>query len=343
MRNHKILVLLIAAVASPVVAQISNKPWTAQWITAASAPARDQAVLHFRKIIDLPTKPEHFLVDVSADNQFVLYVNQQRVGSGPSRSDLKHWRYETYDIAPLLRAGRNVLASTVWNFGSHAALAQMSDRIGFLVHGQGETEHVADTDSSWEVGQENAITTLSPDVPGYYAAEPGERLDGAAFDWNWESAFDCRQEMAEGRDTQSGFFARRSGFSQQLVARTRSTTSHGNETCSCGSPLCDPLEFEFPPIFPRRLTIPPNTVALILLDNSELTTAYPDLKVAGGAGSTVRITYAEALLDASGQKGNRNQIEGKHIVGLHDEFLPGGCRAVRIHAAGMADMALPPT
>ena len=188
MRNHKILVLLIAAVASPVVAQISDKPWTAQWITAASAPARDEAVLHFRKIIDLPTKPDHFLVDVSADNQFVFYVNQQRVGSGPCRSDLKHWRYETYDIAPMLRAGRNILASTVWNFGSHAALAQVSDRIGFLVHGQGEVEHVADTDSSWEVGQENAITTLSPDVPGYYAAEPGERLDGAAFDWNWESA-----------------------------------------------------------------------------------------------------------------------------------------------------------
>ena len=325
MRNHKILVLLIAAVASPVVAQISDKPWTAQWITAASAPARDQAVLHFRKIIDLPTKPEHFLVDVSADNQFVFYVNQQRVGSGPSRSDLKHWRYETYDIAPMLRAGRNILASTVWNFGSHAALAQVSDRIGFLVHGQGEVEHVADTDSSWEVGQENAITTLSPDVPGYYAAEPGERLDGAAFDWNWESASISDKKWQEAA-TLSPASLRGEADSHNswwlvpdpLPAMEMKLVPAGHVVRSVG--------VQVPSDFPAAgLTIPPNTVAFILLDNSELTTAYPDLKVAGGAGSTVRITYAEALVDASGQKGNRNQIEGKHIIGLHDEFLPGGC------------------
>jgi hypothetical protein len=73
------------------------------------------------------------------------------------------------------------------------------------------------------------------------------------------------------------------------------------------------------------VTVPPNTAAVILFDNSELTTAYPDLTVSGGSGATVRLTYAEALVDPSGDKGNRGQIEGKHIVGLHDEFLPGGC------------------
>jgi hypothetical protein len=59
---------------------------------------------------------------VSADNQFLLHVNQHRVGSGPSRSDLAHWRYETYDLGPFLRAGRNVLAATVWSFGTGRAL-----------------------------------------------------------------------------------------------------------------------------------------------------------------------------------------------------------------------------
>src|SRR5215831_9912827 len=78
-------------------------PWTAQWITAPAVPQRDQAVLHFRKVVPVAEKPQHFLIHVSADNQFVLYVNQQRVGSGPSRSDLHHWRYETYDIAGMLR------------------------------------------------------------------------------------------------------------------------------------------------------------------------------------------------------------------------------------------------
>ena len=36
------------------------------------------------------------------------------------------WRYETYDLAPLLRAGNNVLAATVWNMGSDAPVAQQT-------------------------------------------------------------------------------------------------------------------------------------------------------------------------------------------------------------------------
>lgn len=287
-------------------------------------PARDEAVLHFRKIIDLPAKPEHFLVEVSADSQFILFVNQQRAGSGPSRSDLKHWRYESYDIGPLLHAGRNVMAATVWNFGLHAALAQMSDRIGFLVHGQGEAEHLADTDASWEVEQENAVTALPADVPGYYAAEPGERLNGADFDWNWNSESSPTSRWAKAEilspaslrgepDSHNSWWL----VPDPLPAMEMKLIPGGHVVRSIGVQVAS----DFPT---AGVTIPPHATAVILFDNSELTTAYPDLKVSGGSGAMVRITYAEALVDASGQKGNRNQIDGKHIIGVHDEFLPGG-------------------
>src|SRR6185369_12813824 len=146
------------------------KPWAAQWITAPDVPQRDGAVLHFRKIVEITEKPHHFIIHVSADNQFVFYVNQQRVGNGPSRSDLHHWRYQTYDIAGVLHAGSNVLAASVWNFGTNAAIAQITDRIGFLVHGSGEAERLADTNLSWEVELEKGVETLRPKVPGYYAA-----------------------------------------------------------------------------------------------------------------------------------------------------------------------------
>src|SRR5580704_1250479 len=115
-----------------------SKYWNAQWITAPEAPQRDETVLHFKKIIELSERPQHYYVDVSADNQFAFRVNQQRAGNGPSRADLAHWRYETYDLAPLLRPGKNVFAATVWNFGTRSAIAQMSDRVGFLVHGRSE-------------------------------------------------------------------------------------------------------------------------------------------------------------------------------------------------------------
>ena len=51
--------------------------WKAQWITSPSAPQRDIVVLHFRKVIEVPRAPEHFVVHVSADSQFILCVNQR--------------------------------------------------------------------------------------------------------------------------------------------------------------------------------------------------------------------------------------------------------------------------
>src|ERR1700751_2904540 len=99
-----VVVLLVCAGYSP---SQTTKQWKAQWIASADAPQRDEVILHFRKVIDLPAAPQHFLVDVSADNQFLFLVNGKRVGTGPSRSDLGHWRYETFDLAPFLRLGKN--------------------------------------------------------------------------------------------------------------------------------------------------------------------------------------------------------------------------------------------
>jgi hypothetical protein len=64
-----------------------SKYWNAQWITSPGTPQRDEIVLHFKKVIELSERPQHFYVDVSADNQFVFHVNQQRAGNGPSRAD----------------------------------------------------------------------------------------------------------------------------------------------------------------------------------------------------------------------------------------------------------------
>jgi alpha-L-rhamnosidase len=322
--SFPVCVLAIVGVAHAQSGEVNFKPWHAQWITDANAPQRDEAVLHFRKTIEIRQVPAHFAIHVSADNQFLLYVNQHRVGTGPSRSDLAHWRYETYDLAPFLKSGQNILAATVWNFGTHSAFAQMSDRIGFLVQGAGAVESGADTGPSWEVEQETGIKTLPPQVPGYYAAEPGERLDASAFDWRWDSASSRGSSW-------------KAATPLSLVNQRGATDSHNNWEL-----VADPLPMmEFTEEAEGRVvrtaginsaggfpdtafTVPPHAKAAILLDNGELTTAYPELAVRGGAGTSIRLTYAEALVGDKGQKGNRNEIAGKHIVGVRDEFLPGG-------------------
>ena len=315
----------ITSVLAQSPSPVREKFWTAQWITASGAPQRDEVVLRFRKVLDLAERPKRFIVDVSADNQFILWVNQQRVASGPSRSDLANWRYETYDLAPFLRKGSNVLIATVWNFGIHRAIAQMSDRTGFLVHGDGALASTADTNASWQVEQEKGIRTIRPQLRGYYAAEPGERLDAALYDGSSNQA--ATGNGSWGPATILGRGAR------------RGETDPPNNWQLVPDPLPGMEMKEIPPGrvvrvsgiesptgFPEKgLTVPSQSKASILIDSGHLLTGYPELESAGGLGSTVRLTYAEALVDEKGEKGNRNEIKGKHIVGVYDEFLPGGC------------------
>jgi len=305
-------------------ASVRSEFWKAQWITAGDAPQRDEVVLHFRKTIDVAGAVQHFVVQVSADNQFVLYVNAQRVGSGPSHSDLAHWHYETFDLAPFLHPGKNLLAATVWNFGVHAAVSQMSDRTGFFVHGDTDAERAADTDETWEVEREYGITTFHPAAGDYYfAAGPGERIDGAKFDWDWDSAPEStllnsrwtkavtlgRASLRGERDAPNNWQL----VSDPLPAMEYKPIAAGKVVRATG--------IEEPSGFPWE--VPAHCKATLLLDQTQLVTAYPELALSSGAGSKIRLTYAEALYDEKGEKGNRNEIAGKHIQGTADEFVVG--------------------
>jgi hypothetical protein len=55
-----------------------------------------------------------------------------------------------------------------------------------------------------------------------------------------------------------------------------------------------------------------------------MTTAYPEIVFSRGRDATLRLTYAEALVDAKGQKGNRNEIANRSILGLSDRLVSDG-------------------
>jgi alpha-L-rhamnosidase len=330
------LALAPALVRAQVASDLLDKTWPAQWITCPGAPARDPVVLHFRKVLELPQVPPHFVVHVSADNQFLLFVNQQRVGTGPARGDLAKWRFETYDLAPLLHPGRNVLAATVWNFGTHAALAQMSDRAGFLLQGDGEAERVVDTNGTWEVEEEKG-QGISPErrlLPkvSYFAAEPPEQLNAPEFDWSWNLDPQSQTKSHPGQNQRwvkavaIGPAVPRGSLVQytswQLVLDLLPPMSM--ELVPPGK-VVRANGIEIPGDFPEKpFVVAPHTTASVLLDASRLVTAYPELTVWGGAGASIRITYAEALYDEKENKGNRNEISWKHILGPADRFVPDG-------------------
>jgi hypothetical protein len=76
------LVLFLLAGVFPRPAAAAEPQWKASWITHPTAPLREPLVLHFRRSLQLDTKPARYVVHVSADNRFILYVNGHRVGMG---------------------------------------------------------------------------------------------------------------------------------------------------------------------------------------------------------------------------------------------------------------------
>jgi len=92
-------------------------------------------VFHFRKNIQLATRPDSFIIHVSGDNLYNLFVNGKKVAYGPAKSDLSNWNFETIDIAPFLITGNNVIASTVWNFAEFRSYAQISYKTAFIILG----------------------------------------------------------------------------------------------------------------------------------------------------------------------------------------------------------------
>src|SRR5665213_402516 len=154
-----ILIVIASCAASP--AQSSSAPemnWHAHWITAPTLPPFAPAVVHFQRTIDLPAKPDHFIVRVSADNAYLLHVNGQTAGRGPAKGDLAHWRFETIDLAPFLHSGSNILAATVWNYGEYKSAAQFTNRTAFLLEGTTPETESANTNQSWQTEIVHGVT-----------------------------------------------------------------------------------------------------------------------------------------------------------------------------------------
>jgi len=300
--------------------------WSANWISCPGVAQRAYGVYHFRKHVVLGEVPGRFIVHLSADNRYRFFVNGKAVCAGPARGDLAHWNFETVDIAPFLVQGENVVAALVWNMGEYAAVGQISNQTAFLLQADSAGEQVFNTDASWRVMRDSAYSPCSTDagrvLQAYYVAGPGDDVEGARYPWGWE--------RVDYRD---------SSWAQAIAITRPVLTGYGTDNLWTLVPRTIPLMEETRQRLSivRRgnldgrfiqgghaVVIPAHYTGVVLLDQGFETVAYPELWVSKGRGSLIRMTYAEALFDIHGAKGNRNDIEGKTIAGDYDIFKPDG-------------------
>lgn len=309
--------------------ELLSRDWAAKWIAYPDHSREQYGVYLFRKEISIESRPERFIVHVSADNRYKLFVNGVYVCNGPARSYLLKWNFESIDISSYLVSGRNVIAAMVWNFGPFRPIAQISGETGFLLQGNSKIEEAANSDSSWLVFCDEAYKPLPVVLNEFYAAGAGEEFDCEKHPWNWmdidfktdgwkkaievETAkpvgFKGDYGIASGHLLLQRQFPFMAEIHQQFFRIRRSDISGIPETFLIGS---------------SPITIPARSRVVILLDQNEITTAYPLLNFSKGRGSVLKLTYAESLFDTLGNKGNRNDIENKKILGNSDKIIADG-------------------
>lgn len=295
----------------------------------SEAPPGPRLTVHlFRREFDLAEKPASRRIVVSADSRYVLWLNGERIGRGPLKGTLQHYHAETYELAPLLRVGRNVLAAEVRWFGEDAPTSEVhSHQAGLFVQDLAGTE--LDTPGEWRVWRDTSIAPNDDDP--FVAARgflgPMDHVTPALRPHDWkEIAFD---DSSWSRAIAVGPPPASPGWGvvplRQLAPREIPALRE------------DPREFSRV-IRDRQPSALPWSLGAgeggeIWLDAGALTTSYPVLQFEDGTGRDVRITYAEGLgrwHDADGSRvwrksERRDDIATSEPHGYHDRLqLPGG-------------------
>ncbi len=154
---------VLAALAWP--AQADSKIWQGQWIWDRPAAAEQNVYNYFRKQVTLSNRPQSAIAYVSADSRYQLYVNGYFVKRGPARSNVTFQSYDSYDLAPYLRQGSNVIAAIVhfWGVGNERYILGQG---GFLfecsINITGSAPVLVTSDSTWQVLRSPAWNSSAP-------------------------------------------------------------------------------------------------------------------------------------------------------------------------------------
>lgn len=296
--------------------------WPGCWITAPDMP-EPPFVVAYRLCAELQDSLET-RIHVSADERYCLYLDGDLVGRGPERGGQAHWHFESYDVR--LTAGSHKLVAIVWTWGRLAPLAQTCVKHGFLLVAEDRGELLSTGVAPWECRQ---VTGMSFHPAGWVG--PREEVDGRLYPWgvvsgdgnswipveNSEKALPIQHaETPQGRHLLQPALlpAQHRTVVKGLIVRQAEGAG-----LSAWQALCDGA---------CSVELPAETHCDVLIDCDDYVCAYPSLTVSGGAGARMELAWAESLFlhtDGPNDKGNRDEVEGKHWRGrIGNVWLPDG-------------------
>ena len=305
-----------------VVSQpIDEAAWI--WHPALSAETPNKATfLRFKR--EFESDGSAFVIDITADERFVLFLDGEIVARGPNRGWTENWQYQTYEMR--LSPGRHLLEAVVLRLGAAAPITQMSHRGGFALKASGVYDAKLTTGkATWLVGV-LCGTAMGTGFVGHGAMGARATSRGTGFEderpcaWTDAAvvAWPIRQKPARfvWGLRRPGWMLYPSEIPDQIEVVRRPGAFRGE-----GAETLQPL------VAGRPVTVPPHTTLKALWDLGDYYCYYPDLRLCRGKDAKVRLSYAEALVDAKRQKGSRNEWTGKSVdpsYHMYDDFLPDG-------------------
>lgn len=308
---------------------MSDCPFTsrASWIWSAEAthaapppeaatPSHYQVRLFRRTFEVADVAAGRLQVHVSGDSRYIFFCNGELVGRGPAKGDVNHHFYETHELGTRLAPGRNVLAALVLDMSrvAHrptqlgAPCSVMTYTGGLVLDGvlrdeKGGLIEDLSTGENWKVTVDrahrfqNEATTFEGYL-GYFEHRVSrlipEGWTEANFDdraWPSATVLYKAELLANRRDPTSPY-----GLLPRIIPALEEQSdpkAFRDGFYPGGAAVPNPWSELIAGRGP--LTLQARSTVDVILDTGELTTAYPLLETQGGAGSTVLITYAEAL------------------------------------------------
>ncbi|MGO4289761.1 alpha-L-rhamnosidase N-terminal domain-containing protein [Chitinophaga sp. RAB17] len=270
--------------------------WDARWISDGTAAPAAFGVYLFRKQFELLNYSGSFIIHISADNRYRLYVNGHQVGMGPARGDLSNWYYETIDISPYLKYGKNVLAAEVVNYGSSKPRGQLTLATGLLIQGHTPREAaIVNTGTTpWQVMEDDAFQALPVKTNDgtFYGAYAGDSITAQYHPWGWEQTT-FKDTCWETAVATAGVALRGSSANDWRLLSPRPISQLSQERqhfktvlLSQGTAVDAAFLKGTAPI-----TIPAKRKIRLQLDCGEQTTGFPEMLISGGLGANIKITY----------------------------------------------------
>ena len=314
--------------SSRINPDILDNFWTASWITCPEVSTKDYGVYHFRRTFNLNQIPGEFIIHISADNRYILYVNGDFITYGPSRGDLQHWRFESLDISGSLKEGKNVIAAVVWNFGEYIPFSQITNKTAFIVQGNSPEEARINTDINWKVIKNEAYQPLS-DFGGllgtFVVVGPGDQIQGEKYPWGWQDVDFDDSTWLMPRILSPGTPRGKGTDGNWMLVPREIDLMYIGEAPFQSVRRFDNIDFSIESLNNGQgIEINGNKTVSFLLDQGYLIKSFPRIIVSGGRDAEIKINYAESLFDKDGNKGDRNSIEGKVLKGNFDIFIPDG-------------------